>query len=337
MRILTYCGALLLGAALISLSLKAPDSGHNKAFPVVNVSNEQAIVNPDTAAPSMDLSIEESNASSSEDSNHTAVSLILGDKTISLGESEESLIKKLGMPERIADTEYDFNFYVYNRDYRNLIFVAVKEGVIEGFYTDSLRFNFMGITPESDLEEINRVLGSDFSMSEVLSFEADGFIGKILMDQIDTGRATGIYVLSSNVIEDGYDDNAIRDAELLNYDLVNSLRKRNDLPLLAWSSTAAKASRKHSLDMAENDYFDHIGLEGSLPGDRLMEEGLSIQRVGENIIAGYGSAILSNHAWFNSPGHRKNMLNPEYICLGVGFTYREDSAYKTYMTQVFYK
>ena len=327
-----------MGALLISLSLKEPDSGQYKSFPSVNISNGQADAaeNPDTSAPSIDFSDTTSSASSTENS-LPAASLVLGNKTLTLGESEESLIRKLGTPGRIACTEYDFDFYVYNRDYCNLVFIAVKEGFIEGFYTDSLSFDFRGITPESDLEDINRILNRSFTMSEILSFEAEDFKAKLLMDRWDTGRVTGIYVLSNNVTEDGYDDSVIRDAEQLNYDLVNSLRKRNGLPLLAWSSTAAKASRKHSIDMAEKDYFDHIGPDGSLPGDRLREEGLSIQRVGENIIAGYGSAILSNHAWFNSPGHRKNLLNEDYICLGVGFTYREDSDYKTYMTQMLYK
>ena len=331
-----------MGAVLVSLSLKEPDPGPYVSFPASREVSGQNLSSDhqywDKTPPVTGASILGPSASSPSEALEAEGSyLILGDKLLSLGESVDSLIEKFGMPGRIADTEYDFDFYVYNRDYRNLVFVAVKDGLIEGFYTDSLRFNFMGISYGSDLKEINRILNSSFSLSEILSYEAEGFTAKILFDQEDTGLVTGIYVLSNNVTEDGYDDSVIKSAALLNYDLVNSLRIRNKLPAFAWSSTAAKAARSHSIDMARKGYFDHIDLSGRLPGDRLREEGVSAGRVGENIIAGYGSAILSNHAWFNSPGHRKNLLNPDYICLGVGFTYDEDSTYKTYMTQVFYK
>lgn len=342
MRLLTYCGALIMGAVLVSLSLKEPNSGQYIGFPasreVSSQANSSGIQAPVEALPVSGSSILESTAPSPSDLPEADASyLVVGDRLLSLGESVDSLIEKLGMPGRIADTEYDFDFYVYNRDYRNLIFVAVKDGLIEGFYTDSLSFNFMGIASGSSLKDINRVLNSNHTLADLITYETEDFSAMILMDHADTGLVTGIYVLSKNVAEDGYDDSVMKNAEMLNYDLVNSLRIRNGLPAFAWSSTAAKASRKHSTDMAEKDYFDHIALDGSLPGDRLREEGISVQRVGENIIAGYGSAILSNHAWFNSPGHRKNLLNPEYICLGVGFIYDEDSTYQTYMTQNFYK
>lgn len=341
MRLLTYCGALILGVAFVSLSLKEPDSAQYVSFPALSEVNSQAesdIQSPEDALLISGSSNLESSATPPSDYPEAdAPYLILGDKLLSLGEGVDSLIRKLGIPGRIADTEYDFDFYVYNRDYRNLIFVAVKNDLIEGFYTDSLLFNFKGIASGSSLKEVNRVLNSNHTPADIISYETEGYNVMILMDHADTGLVTGIYVLSKNVTEDGYDDSVMKNAELLNYDLANSLRIRNGLPAFAWSSTAAIASRKHSTEMAEKDYFDHISLDGKLPGDRLREEGISVQRVGENIIAGYGSAILSNHAWFNSPGHRKNLLNPDYICLGVGFVYDEDSTYKTYMTQNFYK
>ncbi len=329
-----------MGAVLVSLSLKRPASGDYLLPASGKLSGHTDLIgdfSTDHAVPAYGASAQASAIDSDSLSEVGGLHLILGDKLLSLGESVDSLTGKLGIPGRIASTEYNFDFYVYNRDYRNLLFVAVKDGLIEGFYTDSLKFNFMGIASGSTLKELNQVLNSSFPLSEIISYEAEGYVAKVLFDQEETGLVTGIYVISDQVAEDGYDASVMRDAELLNYDLVNSLRVRNGLPALAWSSTAAKASRYHSIDMAVKNYFDHIAPDQSLPGDRLQEAGILAQRVGENIIAGYGSAILSNHAWFNSPGHRKNLLNPDFVCLGVGFTYKEDSTYRTYMTQIFYK
>ncbi len=328
-----------MGIALISLCLKEPDNDKHPGLTASWQAGQTDLsenISKDGAQATMDAS---GQTSTSPELVPEAASpyLILGDKSLSLGESVDSLLDKFGQPGRIAATEYDFAFYVYNNDYSNMVFVAVSNGLVEGFYTDSLKFNFMGIAAGSDLKEVNRVLESSFSPSDIISYETDGYQAQLLFDRLESGLVTGIYVLSKQVKEDGYDDEVMRNVELLNYDLVNSLRVRNGLPALAWSSTAAKAARYHSIDMAKNHYFDHISPNRSLPGDRLLEEGILAQRVGENIIAGYGSAILSNHGWFNSPGHRKNLLNPDYVCLGVGFTYDQGSPYKTYMTQLFYK
>ena len=58
----------------------------------------------------------------------------------------------------------------------------------------------------------------------------------------------------------------MKDVKLMVYDLTNSIRKRNGLPILSWSSTASKAARKHSKDMANNKYFNHYDLYNKTPG-----------------------------------------------------------------------
>jgi uncharacterized protein YkwD len=257
--------------------------------------------------------------------------------SISLGESIDSVLNKLGDPGRIVDTEYNFEYYIYNNDYSRLLFVAITDNKVVGFYTDSLDFNYKGISTGADLDTVNSALDKTFTLSEVLKHTKDGYTIKVLMDKLGTKAVTGIYVLSDSVEVDEYTDSVMRNIELMVYDLTNSVRVRNQSSVLSWSSSAALASRKHSVDMATNDFFDHINQKGEKPGSRIRAEGISYQTSGENIIAGYGSAILSNHGWFNSSGHRSNMLNTDFRYLGAGFTYDSDSTYKTYITQNFYR
>jgi hypothetical protein len=40
---------------------------------------------------------------------------------------------------------------------------------------------------------------------------------------------------------------------------------------------------------------------------------------GENIAAGQPNATSVTHTWYNSSGHRANMLNPNYSYIGVGY------------------
>ena len=41
------------------------------------------------------------------------------------------------------------------------------------------------------------------------------------------------------------------------------------------------------------------------------------------------------NSWMNSPGHRANILNPEFTELGVGYNYDNNSEYKHYWVQIF--
>lgn len=253
-----------------------------------------------------------------------------------LGESKDSIIKKLGNPKRIDDTEYDFNYYIYNNDFTHLLFIAVAKNKVVGFYTDSLDFSYHGISSGSGIQTVNSALQSSFPVKSVLTWKNGGYTVKVFMDSIDTQKVTGISVLPSHLKHNKYTETVTDNIALEVFDLTNSIRARNHADLLSWSSSAAISASKHSMEMAKNDYFSHDSLNGCNPSERLMEEGIYLNTCSENIIAGYGSAILSTHAWFSSSSHRKTMLNRKISYMGAGCAYDSHSTYKTYITQDFY-
>ena len=53
-------------------------------------------------------------------------------------------------------------------------------------------------------------------------------------------------------------------------------------------------------------------------GDRATEAGYSWWLIGENIAYGYDSAARVYTGWFNSPGHRSNILDSRYRDVGFG-------------------
>ena len=68
----------------------------------------------------------------------------------------------------------------------------------------------------------------------------------------------------------------------------------------------------------------------------LGEVGLKFSRAGENIAAGYRTPMDVVSAWMNSPGHRANILTPEFMHIGIGFETRSNDMYGTYWVQLFY-
>lgn len=106
-------------------------------------------------------------------------------------------------------------------------------------------------------------------------------------------------------------------------------------PPLSWDQQLGETSLAHSQDMAEKDYFSHQGRDGSQAGDRARRQGYSWQRIGENIAAGQGSAEQAVSGWLVSPGHCKNIMNPDFTEMGAAYATNPQSAATVYWTQVF--
>jgi len=60
--------------------------------------------------------------------------------------------------------------------------------------------------------------------------------------------------------------------------------------------------------------------------------GISYRTAGENI-AGNPSAAGAMRAWMNSPGHRANILNPNFTRIGIGVV--DGGPYGKILTQHF--
>ncbi len=110
--------------------------------------------------------------------------------------------------------------------------------------------------------------------------------------------------------------------------LVNRKRENHGLRPLGKSKRLKKAAQRHNRYMQNHSCFAH-----ECPGepsvlDRLkrvkyITGGLRSWAYGENIA--YGGSHLGKpkaivRAWMRSPGHRHNILNPDFREIGIGFS-----------------
>lgn len=79
------------------------------------------------------------------------------------------------------------------------------------------------------------------------------------------------------------------------------------------------AARKHSKDMVERDFFNHIDPDNVGPGARITEAGYSWRSWGENISGGRASASATVDGWMSSDGHCANIMNAGLQHMGVGY------------------
>lgn len=100
----------------------------------------------------------------------------------------------------------------------------------------------------------------------------------------------------------------------------------------------AYASRVYARRMAVHSFFGHWdGVTGNGPGWRATNAGYRWRAVGENVAAGYATPRAVIRAWRKSPGHCRNMMNPRWRHLGVGWYHGSSSRWGTYWGQLFGK
>lgn len=99
--------------------------------------------------------------------------------------------------------------------------------------------------------------------------------------------------------------------------LVNSARARHGARPLRVDEQLRRAARGHSQDMAHRRFHAHLNPDGVEPATRMRAHGY-LAPGAENIARGQARPHEVMHAWLNSPGHRANILNPEFAAIGVG-------------------
>ncbi len=117
---------------------------------------------------------------------------------------------------------------------------------------------------------------------------------------------------------------------------LNKDRQENGLNTVKMQKDLREVARKHSFDMAEKEYFDHINPKKQSPSDRLNLARITEACSGENLakIKGYPNPTLEAEiGLMNSPGHRANILNSDFNCVGIGVIKSKEEIY--YFTQNF--
>ncbi|MDO8582901.1 MAG: CvpA family protein [bacterium] len=106
-------------------------------------------------------------------------------------------------------------------------------------------------------------------------------------------------------------------AEQYMFKLVNKERRSRGLGELVFDDQLRDVGRSHCKDMFARGYFSHYTPEGLSPFDRMEEAGIIYQEAGENLALSPNTDIAMQ-GLMNSPGHKANILSPDFGRIGVG-------------------
>lgn len=130
------------------------------------------------------------------------------------------------------------------------------------------------------------------------------------------------------------DELSLTDEEKGVIELTNAERKKESLPPLKPNLKLLTAARGHGENMAKQNKLDHV-LDEKTPAERVKAAGYRYAATGENIAWNQKDPAQVLEAWMNSPGHRANILNKDYVEIGVACV--KNAKGERYWVQVFGK
>jgi uncharacterized protein YkwD/uncharacterized membrane protein required for colicin V production len=99
--------------------------------------------------------------------------------------------------------------------------------------------------------------------------------------------------------------------------LINDERQKQGLEPLMMDEQLRQVARAHSSEMFRLSYFSHTSPISGSPLDRVRDADIPFMAVGENI-AYAPSLAVAHDGLMNSPGHRANILSPDFHRIGIG-------------------
>ncbi|MBL7741358.1 MAG: CvpA family protein [Chitinophagaceae bacterium] len=115
-----------------------------------------------------------------------------------------------------------------------------------------------------------------------------------------------------------YENPAIRpglEARML--EMINEERAKEGLKPLKADREMTLVARVHSKDMFSRGYFSHDNPDGKDPFDRMRAARVKFKTAGENLALAQ-TLELAHTNLMNSPGHRANIMNPDFGRAGIG-------------------
>ncbi len=168
----------------------------------------------------------------------------------------------------------------------------------------------------------------DSNINDYYNTIANNFLNTgLVMDNMKSNNATSNTSTNSVDVQGlpqlpaKYSVNVQASAEQKILELMNAKRVEANLQPLTIDNTLVQVARYKSNDMIQNNFFNHTNPDGTKWTNWLQTIGYKYTTAGENIAYNTSDAVELFNQWWNSPGHRANMMNTSYTKVGIGVIY----------------
>jgi uncharacterized protein YkwD len=118
------------------------------------------------------------------------------------------------------------------------------------------------------------------------------------------------------------------EAEVRMLELLNQARREARVNPLQLDAELREVALAHSEDMADHGFMGHVSPSTGTPDQRRERSGVLVSMFGENV-AMAATPEVAHQGLMQSPGHRGNMLRPEFTHVGIGAASTDNSLFVT--------
>lgn len=281
-----------------------------------------------------------------------------------IGSTAKELVKKYGEPTRKDPSNYEYEWWIYNKDSSKYFQVGVLDDKVVTIFAIG---QDVDISPYKIGEEVGDIYEKTPIETNIsLKYEDSSYRFELSEDEINnrplvkmgdyyvqlyfdkfTGTLSSVRYMDARTLlqirpyelvyrgellegaSEVKENEAVEDGnERQILDITNVIRSRFKLASVKWDEETANVALGHSVDMYDTKDFSHTSAKTGDLEARLKAGDVFYQLAGENIAAGYTDAAAVMEGWLNSKGHRECLLNEKFTHLGVG-------VYNKYYTQNF--
>lgn len=283
-----------------------------------------------------------------------------------VGKNTKDFVASYGDPNRIESSAFGYKWWVYNESPSTYMMIGVlDDGTINQVYVAGKQLDVNPFKIQQSIDELYRftIIQSEISVqigqsTYTFTIKDDDVMSRILVEfndlyaqvyvdqkdrEIEAIRFTDPKTL---VLHQPYEmvykgdyltppiPSTTRQREIdqtnerQTFDLTNVYRVRHGVGAVENEKALGLVARKHSEDMAIQNYFSHESPNYGDLENRLEEAEIYYITAGENIAANYYDPAEVIHGWLNSSDHREMLLNENFTHLGSG-------AFGKYYTQNF--
>ncbi|HWZ91348.1 MAG TPA: CAP domain-containing protein [Polyangiaceae bacterium] len=174
--------------------------------------------------------------------------------------------------------------------------------------------------PDGTVEEKrmpNRALDASFALEMAgkyrLEVMGDGATGPVVISNVPL--YVGIPEPAASIVAGTVVEPEQAEARMLV--LLNEARAAAGLNPVQPDTELRELALAHSTDMVDHNFFGHVSPSTGTPTDRLHRSGILVSIFGENVSEALTPEI-AHEGLMSSPGHRANMLRPEFTHVGIG-------------------
>lgn len=240
---------------------------------------------------------------------------------LNIGEKKESVIAKLGEPDRIDKSLFNLERYIYIGNYENYLMLGFENNTLSEIFTTSDNFEYRSISGKLKYSDIDVENFINYTNSKA---SIRDFVSKctIYFDKYDNYEIDSIYIISESLMNREkapfFNQTHITSFEKEIIDLINTKRTKSGIGLVEEASSVSNISNNQCAYLAKLGKIVYVNQANKNLLERLSSSKISFASAAEMSVSLNSDTFEIYNNIISYQAFRVNILDAGYNKVGIG-------------------